>query len=509
MSLQQRMTALLRSMGSGYMSPSAYDTAWLARLGEMEPEMSSRALAWLRDNQLPDGSWGTPEFEYAHDRLICTLAAMIALTHHGENGDAQRVAHAHETLQGWIEALPDDDAGETIGFEMIIPTLLDDGKDLGIINVNDGSILYTLAAQRTRKVTSLPSYMINRNVTVAFSSEMVGLDAQILLDKANLQEANGSIAYSPAATAFYALYVNKGNRAAMDYLHSISKDGSAPNNGPIDVFEVAWVLWNLALTGPLDEATLALCQPHLDFLESAWMPGWGAAACRGFSLVDGDDSSVVFKVLTAFGRKSDLNAIQRYEVDNHYLCFPYESNPSISTNIHILGALKAAGLPTENASVQKVLEFLRATRIEDRYWYDKWHVSPYYPTVHAIINSMDYAPELAVPAIEWLLETQNEDGSWGYYVPTAEETAYCLQALLGWKRARRRLNGKAGVPIQADVLLRAEGWLREHMEDAYPMLWIGKSLYSPDRVIEGTILSTLIMAEQEREGETMHEHTAG
>ena len=500
MSTYQRMLSLLQSMGSGYMSPSAYDTAWLARLGEMEPELSERALDWLRENQLPDGSWGMPEFEYAHDRLICTLSAILALTRHGENGDHSRVERAHGTLQGWIERLPDDPAGETIGFEMIVPTLLDEGRELNIIEVDDATILHTLAAQRTQKVTSLPSYMINRNVTVAFSSEMVGLDAQILLDKDNLQEANGSVAYSPAATAFFALHVDQGNDAALAYLHDISEDGSAPNNGPIDVFEVAWVLWNLALTGPLDAEIMALCEPHLDFLEGAWMPGWGAAACRGFSLIDGDDSSVVFKVLAAFGRETDIAAIHRYEVDSHYLCFPYESNPSLSTNIHILDALNAAGLPVEDVSVQKVLEFLRITRIEECYWYDKWHASPYYPTTHAILSCIDYAPELVAPAIEWLLETQNADGSWGYYLPTAEETAYCLQALLIWQRESHRFDEQANVSIPAEALHRAEDWLREHMDDAYPMLWIGKSLYAPNRVIEGTILSALMLAENEREG---------
>ena len=45
------------------------------------------------------------------------------------------------------------------------------------------------------------------------------------------------------------------------------------------------------------------------------------------------------------------------------------------------------------------------------------------------------------------------------------------------------------------------------MSDPYPMLWIGKSLYSPDRVIEGTILSALIMAETEREGKIKHEYS--
>jgi len=72
---------LLKEIGPGRMSSTAYDTAWIARLGEMDWELSSRALNWIWENQLPDGSWGARESFYYHDRFISTLAAMIALTY--------------------------------------------------------------------------------------------------------------------------------------------------------------------------------------------------------------------------------------------------------------------------------------------------------------------------------------------------------------------------------------------------------------------------------------------
>ncbi len=88
----------------------------------------------------------------------------------------------------------------------------------------------------------------------------------------------------------------------------------------------------------------------------------------------------------------------------------------------------------------------------------------------------------------WILETQNEDGSWGYYIPTAEETAYCLQALVIWKRS--------GHPVPDEVLQRGAGWLTAHMDDPLPPLWIGKCLYCPVYVVRSAILSALMLVAQ-------------
>ena len=81
---------LIDEIGPGHMASTAYDTAWAARLGEIDWAISSQALAWLAENQLSDGSWGAPAPLYYHDRVICTLAAMIALSVRFECG------HSHD-----------------------------------------------------------------------------------------------------------------------------------------------------------------------------------------------------------------------------------------------------------------------------------------------------------------------------------------------------------------------------------------------------------------------------
>lgn len=490
MNLHRSFCQLLGDIGpDSRISASPYDTAWLARLGDMDRTLSDGALAWLREHQLPDGSWGAPQPRYHHERLICTLAAMIALARQSCAGDRTRWQRAQSALEAATRGLLDDPAGATIGFEMIVPTLLAEAEALGVIRGPVDGILGKLGRYRAAKLAALPDGLVNRFFTVAFSSEMVGLDGLKLLDVENLQEANGSVAYSPAATTFFTLHVRPEDAAALNYLRRVAADGSAPYIAPIEVFERGWALWNLAQAGPLDDDLLALAQPHLDFLQAYWQPGEGISACAGLTLIDGDTTGIVYDVLTRFGRAVDLEGVLHYETDDHFLCFPIEANPSISTNIHVLGALRQAGLGVEHPTVHKVLDFLRRAQTMRMFWFDKWNASPYYSTAHAIMVCVGYADALVQDAVYWMAETQNPDGSWGYYMPTAEETAYCLQALVAWKRQ--------GHEVSAEALKRGAAWLAEHAEPPYPPLWIGKSLYCPEVVARSAILSALILVAQE------------
>jgi halimadienyl-diphosphate synthase len=128
---------------------------------------------------------------------------------------------------------------------------------------------------------------------------------------------------------------------------------------------------------------------------------------------------------------------------------------------------------------------LKKTQSPAGYWSDKWHASPYYTTAHAIIECSGYSSEGVEAAVNWITSSQNPDGSWGYYMPTAEETAYSLQALAIW-------NMRAG-PVPREILDRGRVWLEDHAEMPYPKLWIGKSLYCPELVVHSSILSALML----------------
>ena len=87
MEIRKRVDAIRRMLSSKHdgkssISGSAYDTAWVALLehvdGSGAPQFPT-SLEWIADNQLPDGSWGDSGIFLSYDRLLCTLACVIAL----------------------------------------------------------------------------------------------------------------------------------------------------------------------------------------------------------------------------------------------------------------------------------------------------------------------------------------------------------------------------------------------------------------------------------------------
>lgn len=493
--IHESVKELLRQIGPGRMSSVAYDTAWVARLGDMDWDLSSRALSWLSEHQLPDGSWGAPEPYYYHDRLISTLAAMIALNYHGRRGQDQaqieRGLLALETITynatGRLQANPN---GATVGFEMIVPTLVSEAESLGIIKRQSERILGRLSEQRSKKLSYIKGKMINRYVTVAHSVEMAGMDGQGILDVENLQEENGSIGCSPSATAYFALQVKKENKKALDFLHRISsEDGGAPNVAPIDTFETAWTLWNLSMipgyTNLQEEYEI---QRHIHSLSQSWDEHKGAGFSSEYSVNDSDDTALVFDTLSRYGITKEIDKVLAYEEEEWFRCFDLESGPSISANIHVLGALRQAGFKKDNPSVRKIQGFLQKTSSDQGCWRDKWQLSPYYTTAHAIISCAGFADEIVRTAVDWILRTQNPNGAWGYQFPSAEETAYCIQALETWR--------EYGGDIPKEATRRAAAWLSENSEPPYPPLWIGKGLYTPESVVRSAILSALLLTEK-------------
>ncbi len=114
--------------------------------GEIDRDLGLPALEWLCSNQLPDGSWGTAKSYYYPDRIISTLSAMIALTYRGRRqSDKRQIEKGLEALEkmtdnatkGLAAALK----GPTVGFEMIVPTLVEQAENLGIIKQQRERIL--------------------------------------------------------------------------------------------------------------------------------------------------------------------------------------------------------------------------------------------------------------------------------------------------------------------------------------------------------------------------------
>jgi halimadienyl-diphosphate synthase len=218
-------------------------------------------------------------------------------------------------------------------------------------------------------------------------------------------------------------------------------------------------------------------------LQRNWKPSQGIGLSIGYSIPDGDDTSLVYEVLSKFNLAPDIDSVLAFEEEDHFRTYHFEANSSRSVNIHSLGALRTLGLDVGHPTIQKLLQYLTNTKITDAYWVDKWNLTPYYTTSHAIITCAGYANHLVESSIAWILSTQLPDGSWGQHGSTAEETAYALQALNIWKQK--------GGQVSKDVIKKGAEWLKAHSEPPYAPLWIGKGLYCPTNVVRSAILSAL------------------
>jgi len=496
---------------SGLMKPTAYDTAWLARIPAEHDAGGRRwvhrttgrvpafpeALDWLRQNQNEDGSWGA-EIEYVHDRVISTLVTILALTEwegSGPSKDGQdRIAIERGLRYIWEKADTDGTIGqleqehETIGFEVILPTLLKGCQEFGF--TLPWSAFERYDKMRDEKMAKIPPDMLySRDTTMAFSLEFMGDNLDV--DKTGtLQEENGSIGVSPSATAYF-LTKLPDNVAARRYVADIASvyGSTAPEVFPFDVFETAWSLWNLGLAG------LSLQDPPVASLVANLMRLWERSEARGlgfssmYSASDADCTAMVYSVLRYAGYEPPSQVFRRFERDCHFVCYPWErdNDASLSVNIHVLHALQ--GL--EQDSTTRIVNFLGSRMNSQGYWQDKWHISPYYATGHAVIALIGSEHELTKGAVQWMLDTQRPDGSWGYYGhPTAEETAYCLQALSAYDRYVE--------PVDRSALAHGREWLLTCRLEM-PALWVGKCLYTPVRVVESAIYSALVMTRPYRE----------
>ena len=469
---------------SGLMKPTAYDTAWLARI-PAEHDFSVPAfpesLDWLRQNQNEDGSWGA-EIEYVHDRVISTLITILALAEwegSGPSGDGQdRIAIERGLTYIWEKAVQLEHEHETIGFEVILPTLLKECRERSFSLPLSAFARYD--KMRDEKLAKIPPGLLySRNTTLAFSLEFMG-DSLDLDKTGSLQESNGSIGVSPSATAYF-LIKQPNNGAARRYIAEIARvyGNKAPQVFPFDVFETAWSLWNLFVAE--SDGRIQQNAQHVYDLKALWERERGAGFSSVYSVVDADVSAMVLRVLRLAGLDPDPGPLYRFEQEDYFICYSFERNPSTSANIHALEALKGI----DRCCSSKVAKWLRSVQVDSSYWMDKWHASPYYPTAHAVIALIGADCNLAKSAVQWILDTQQPDGCWGYYGrTTVEETAYCLQALSLYDRCVE--------PVNREALVRGREGLLAHRYEM-PALWIGKCLYTPVRVVESAVCSALVM----------------
>jgi halimadienyl-diphosphate synthase len=475
----------MRSQPNG-ISASAYDMAWLAWL-------MPKARDWLCEAQHADGSWGA-ELEYYHDRVVCTLAAVNALAATSNNGhDLKRMERGIKYLEGAAPRLSCD-VMETVGFELLAPSLLKIGEGLGLKLGEVSRALMPYEAIRRQKMALIPPAMLySRKSTAPYSLEFLGFENLDRSAVPGLRFKNGSIHNSPGATAFCEV-AGAGSPAGRDYLSSTLEyyAGTVPTFAPSEVFEISWSLLHLSVAEELSQFK-EVVRPLIEVLEDGWGPE-GAGLTKEFP-ADLDDTAAAYLLLATLNKAPDPTAFEAFEEKDHFHCYPFERNISLDVHIHLVMALRMApNFPRRDDMLLKAINILNRY-LQSEYITDKWHVSPYYSTAHAIIALTGLVNDLLIEnQINWICRTQQADGSWTFYphFPAAalEETAHALLALLIFQ--------KHSGSLPYDIIQRGMDFLRTHYHYHHdrPALWIAKTVYRPLHITNAIFLATFSLYEQ-------------
>ncbi|MFI2346297.1 prenyltransferase/squalene oxidase repeat-containing protein [Streptomyces sp. NPDC019443] len=475
---------LLARLGQGNITSSAYDTAQLARLRTPHPHRGlhfPETVDWLLAHQHPDGSWGGT-IAIPHDRAVCTLAATVALAEADRDqllapgSGAVPVARGVAYLARHSAQLRGD-PHETVAFEMIFPTLLDQAQSLRLaLPYADYAWIHDL---KQRKLALFPTGSRHLASTLAHSLE--SLDDRLSPEElTGLAGTSGSIGCSPSSTAY--AHTVRPTRDGLRFLQRTLRetpDGGAPTISPYEVFDRIWVLDNLRRGG----LPTAFLRPHIEPLRAIWRDDGIGMAADGIP-TDCDDTAVAIKLLRSIGHSVPLEVLRPFESPRGYRTYHFERHPSVSANIHVLNVLTTAP-DTHRRQITSILAYLADSRTDSAYWYDKWHASAYYASCRALEVLSEVAPELGRATLEWLLDTRHSDGGWSAFEPfgTCEETAYAVSALIA-AAPRYQLS-------LTTEITQAIAFLRTHQDEPLPELWLGKALYTPQLVVRSAILAAL------------------
>jgi halimadienyl-diphosphate synthase len=486
--IERLIEDLLPRLGNGEALSVPYDTAWVARLSKKYPGYGfERSMDWLRYHQHADGTWGG-ELYYYHDRILCTLMAIIALKSAGGDNplDEERIRRGENAL--WrLNGRLHLDAVETTGFPVLVVSLIQEALTLGLdVPTN----LYRDVMVVEKKLNMLgqnPNFWKFTTMSFSLEAARAYFPNPAQFNGAEALEGNYSVGTSPAATSALLLHTHNPVPQALDFVRNVvtrQGDGGAPF-ALIDTFEIAWALHHLQLTNAITPDHPQV-RRALDYLWDIWQPGAGMPFSEYFSVPDLDCTSVAFSVLKWAGYPIDPGVFTRYEEEDHFFCYPGEIGLSLSVHVRMMHALQfVESHEYLERWENKIAKVLRQHDVNGYFWFDKWHISPYYLTCEAIYSLQKNYRDLAEPRIKWILKTQQQDGGWGYYgKSTPEETAYCLQSLTHWDTHVERM--------PEESMDAAARYLWDHLQDKrYVPLWIAKCLYTPTNVVRTAILTAL------------------
>jgi hypothetical protein len=357
----------------------------------------------------------------------------------------------------------------------------------------------TLPPQDKRRLTRLRNAVCLGKplpIQLFYSLEVLGSALDYVHD---VRDINGVFGGSPAATIAMLRRSQTKQQRSITFISEMAArlGGALPVATQLDTFERSWLIHYLIQAGiPVSDDLARAAAKYF----TACLGSRGASFTPG-QIPDADNSAVVLCVLSALGYPVDPVCLLTYEDETCFRCYDGEQNSSVSTNAHILEAFGiyrtrcCLSIPKYQQAMAKISTYLLSVQRQDGSWIDKWHVSPYYATACSVLALQHYGMSDTTTAlnraIAWVLRTQRDDGSWGLWCGTLEETAYALQMLLLAGQSEETV-------VTRRAVRRGERFLIKHLnappnDSVHTQLWHGKELYEPRRIVRAAVLSALYL----------------
>ncbi|KAL3677462.1 hypothetical protein R1sor_027410 [Riccia sorocarpa] len=373
----QQIKMMFHSQGDGAISVSPYDTAWVALVpaldGSERPQFP-KCLEWIETNQSPGGSWGDEYFFLVYDRIVNTLACVIALKTWGENPDA--VEKGVKFIQDNLHRMEyEENAHMPIGFEIVFPKMLKHAQTLGLDLPYEAPIIKSIEAARNKKLEQIPMEIVHKHPTTLLHS-LEGVHELLDWDKLlKLQSLDGSLLNSPASTACALMYTK--DERCLAYIEKVlDKFGNAvPNVYPVDLFERMWMVDRLERLGIARyfEKEIRNC---LDYVYEHWTDN-GLAWSTTANVKDVDDTAMGFRLLRQHGYDVRADVFRQFRGENgEFFCFPGQSGQAVTGMFNLYRASQT-GFPGETI-LEEAFHFTRAfleEKLARGECHDKWIIT--------------------------------------------------------------------------------------------------------------------------------------
>ncbi|KAI6271754.1 hypothetical protein MCOR28_008312 [Pyricularia oryzae] len=521
---QHLLDSYSAGLDAGSITPSLYDTAWLALVKKQNAKgeqqwLFSECFQYILDTQLADGGWQSCS---QVDGILNTAASLLALRRHASeplqiagmqaedvHARVERATAALQVLLSAWEVAQTVEENTHVGYDLIVPTLLRLLNDEGIAFEFQGRAALTEMHKAKTSAFNLENlYGKTETTAIHYLEAFLG---QIDYSKAAHHKVHGAFMGSPSSTAAYLIGLQDAawDDEAEGYLVKVltrSGGKSVPSAFPSINFVALWVLSALTQAEFSAEQLGSSATDVAQVLGRAFEAGSDAVGFVPSIMLEAEETAKLLISVNKLGiTKSAAKLVQDYETGSHM-------DDSFSAKCNFLLAL----LHQPNAA-EYFDQIAQVLEVVCTFWWksnwpiqDKRNSSPYYPSmlvVQALVNLLELVEANRLPeslvsdttistkislaifhASTRTIDAQENGGSWNQSV---EETAYAVILISAAARVtmfdpiRQRL---------VDAVRAGEKWLQQNQHGASPLgehLWIGKVTYGSSAVTRAFRLAAL------------------